>query len=1517
MFLLMERPFCWSGSMTSKVIICGLVLSVCGLTQVGIGQQIQFQPGGQVAEVTNVFPRAPREMTQNIVRANRAIEDERYSDAAAYLGELLVNNDAEDYFTGKGNEGGTQLSLKAEAQRILTEMPQRGREAYQSLYGADARKLLNDAVDSGSIEDLQKVTSQYFNTDAGYEATILIAKYEMGRGRTLSAAMQLRRLASSPGGAQFEPQLSLLLAESWYASGLVKNARETLLNLQTRHPKAVFRIGEEDVRLFAPDEDPLAWLAKRSGEPLESFAIEENHWATHRGNATRNARSAGGMPVTSLRWRLPTAPNPNDESLVFKLEKRYRESGSPVLPAMFPLAIDDYVFMRSPHRLVVADFRTGKRVWEYPWKKENKDSLQQTPNSQIAQREMELQQRIWEDAAWGQMSSDGHRIYLLDDMKLLTGTRVLNGGMIQRQSPTKVNKLLALDLEGEGKTSWVIGTLSKEEDTFENNDYFFLGAPLPLLGKLYVLAERENEIKLAVLDAKTGTEDWVQSIANVENRYFDVRRHLAGASPSFADGVMICPTTAGAIVAVELSSKSLLWGYSYPQKQAAGYQRGIRIVNNSKMPDPDHWSDATATIDNGRVFVTPIESDKLHCLDLFTGKAIWDPIPREDMRYVACVHDNRLILVGNSDIRALDVATGKLLWKSDLTAAASGRGYYTDHYYIVPTNDRKLTKVDLNTGKRVAQIESEQILGNLICHNGSVISQGAKWVSAFNQSEPLEKETSLRLKNNPKDAWALARRGELKLTAGDSLAAIEDFRAAFQQEPSDSHRALLVNTMVSLLKSDYEEHGEFVDELQSLLQNSNERIELLRWRIVGLQGQGEHRQACNTLFKLADMLIEQSEQGQFQAGGTPIAESEVTTSVGRWVQSQLASNYASLNVGEKSEVARELAVRRRAALSSKSTGDLNRYLNYFGFEPQANEVRLKLARIHTEAGSLLEAEFLLTGLMSTSSDEIQEESATLLAKLTESQSSLSSANLSAYSWNHGQVEVAEKQPESSAGYGYQRNVDVNVIHRQGTLPNSLRLSFQRHTDELVLFNGIGRRVAEHRLYGERNPLGSFRRSGNHEARQAQLFGRLMLVQLNKQIVAVDGWRTSGDASETVLWRSNTIATTSNEELLVRGMLNEMTSKPSPWGDTEYLLNDRSRRSSVVMGPVSQQGVCLLQGGELTALNPLTGEMIWSRTGIESGSTIFGDDEFVFVVSQSGEAIRIFRMLDGSKVDAPPLDKDETRWTAQGRNVLAWKVLEDVQRLRVYDALTGETVWQHDAARNSRAWLIENDEIALLEKTGEFYIYKLDASEPVLKAFLPLENGDRKTLNSIYVLRNSEQYLLATHRSTSLKVGDDRIQAAPGGFYTPLVHGHLYAFDRKTGESLWQHPVAIDGYGMPLKQPADSPALVFLRHVMPENKRPYTQAICIDRRDGSLIYRNRSIKSPTSTFRVSGDPDAQTVSLLLPSLTVTLNFSDNAGPPEPTAQLGEAASSYRPESHGISGELFRAFGRGAERALQTP
>ena len=126
--------------------------------------------------------------------------------------------------------------------------------------------------------------------------------------------------------------------------------------------------------------------------------------------------------------------------------------------------------------------------------------------------------------------------------------------------------------------------------------------------------------------------------------------------------MLVCPTSAGAIVAVDLATHKLLWGYEYPQGQVGQGPNMMAMrfaMGNGGFPVPsyagDRWADATATIVDGRVLVTPVEvggEQPMYCLSLIDGKLLWKIDQRGDNVYIGAVQDGKVVVVGKRKVEA-------------------------------------------------------------------------------------------------------------------------------------------------------------------------------------------------------------------------------------------------------------------------------------------------------------------------------------------------------------------------------------------------------------------------------------------------------------------------------------------------------------------------------------------------------------------------------------------------------------------------------------------------------------------------------------------------------------------------------------------------------------------------------------------------------------------------------------------------------------------------------------------------
>ena len=266
---------------------------------------------------------------------------------------------------------------------------------------------------------------------------------------------------------------------------------------------------------------------------------------------------------------------PNLEKLFGQLSQTYRESNFVALPSLHPLVVNDLVLMRTATTLLAVDFHTGKRMWDVPIDDAIAESLDlsganaQLPNS--SQIIAGLDQRLWDDATYGTLSSDGDYVFSVEDLTISVAPNLQQARMIVMQNgrrqppppwPRNFNRLTAHEIRT-GKLKWEIGG-PRGELELSMPGAFFLGPPLPLMGSVYCLAEVNSEIRLLALDAKSGKTQWTQQLAVVEIDVLqDPQRRLAGVSPSYSDGILVCPTASGAIIAVDLTTRSLLWGYRY------------------------------------------------------------------------------------------------------------------------------------------------------------------------------------------------------------------------------------------------------------------------------------------------------------------------------------------------------------------------------------------------------------------------------------------------------------------------------------------------------------------------------------------------------------------------------------------------------------------------------------------------------------------------------------------------------------------------------------------------------------------------------------------------------------------------------------------------------------------------------------------------------------------------------------------------------------------------------------------
>ncbi|MGH7135836.1 MAG: PQQ-binding-like beta-propeller repeat protein, partial [Pirellulales bacterium] len=775
------------------------------------------QSGENDAATDSVFYPPDRDTLQRLARAGELVEEKRYGEAARFLSSILES--AEDYFYQPQRGLPLYRSLKQEAQRMIGELGEEGRASYELQYGAEARRLLDDAVSQGDRGRLAEVARQYFHTQAGYEATYLLGHSEMQRGQPLAAALCLERLRAAPGVAKFEPTLTAITAVCWARAGRPEQGATILRSLRRDFPNAEFDLAGKRTKIFSADAEAGAWLAAAAGPHDDQAASRAaREWTLYRGGAARNAASEGSSPLLNRRWSVPVADAKDLEEMLSKIYQDYLERGTRVLPGLHPLAARDFVLMRSLTGLVGVDFRTGKRIWTSSEATVDQllEALPRQPGQQTPPVGNWLERRVWDNAVYGTLSSDGNYVYSIDDPPRTQRPEIAELENVEQSQPRQLmfnnrpfppaverpaNELRAYEIASQGKLMWV----SVEQPALAG--MYFLGPPLPVGGSLYVLGESKGEIRLFVLNPRSGAVEWSQQLVIVDSNPIEDRlRHTAGATPSYSDGILVCPTSAGAVVAVDLTTRSLLWGYQYP-KSFDGNMAVNRMMQFRFQPIPqvndnddnDRWTDASVTLADGHALFTPVEASEIYCLGLTDGKLKWQK-PHEDGLYVACVHQGNVIVVGSRTVKALRLTDGESAWHGASLAlpsnsTPSGRGFYNQGRYYLPLSSAEVAAIDLHDGRIVARSRSRSgtVPGNLICYHGAVISQGIDRVESFYQLDELREQVAKALRQHPDDPEALARQAELLLDEGQFGDAVKQLRRSYELADEPRTRELLVS----------------------------------------------------------------------------------------------------------------------------------------------------------------------------------------------------------------------------------------------------------------------------------------------------------------------------------------------------------------------------------------------------------------------------------------------------------------------------------------------------------------------------------------------------------------------------------------------------------------------------------------------------------------------------------------------------------------------------------------------------
>jgi outer membrane protein assembly factor BamB/tetratricopeptide (TPR) repeat protein len=1070
-------------------------------------------------------------------------------------------------------------------------------------------------------------------------------------------------------------------------------------------------------------------------------------------------------------------------------------------------------------------------------------------------------------------------------------------------------------------------------------DSHFLGPPLPLDGKLYFLNEKDREIRLVCLDTgklparNVQLKDlddaivWVQPLGTAREKILiDFGRRINGTQIAYGDGVLVCPTNTGALVGVDALTHNLLWAHTYADVPA-------------KAP-PGAWKASAPIVQSGKVVFALPDGPELRCLDLRTGRLRWGSKRREDDIYLGGVIADRVVIVGKKDVRALALDDGKEAWslptgRPSGRGAASENVFYLPLKDTVDGTGPEVVAIDVAKGRAVGHARAEKdprtgspnILGNIIFSDGVMVSQSATELVVFPLLKAKLKETEDQLKKDPNSPRGLFDRGRQREGGGNLLGAAEDYRAALAGDPppdlAPQLRARLIDVLTELLRRDFGAGEMYLKECEALIgepADPKTKAETLRRRVTLLTIKGRGYEAQG---KVVDALDAYLELGALKDDRllSVVDEPSLKASPAAWARSRITALYAAAKPPLPQRIDEEIDRRWTALRKGKDEDALRAFVSVLSPSFAAGrEASLELAErlMKGDRAAHLEAEALLLRLSDQREDltkavQALESLARLMARRGELEDALLYYRRMARDFPTTVVRDGKKGAdylndlagdkrfspylETEPPAGKPRWSAQLTVHdkpptqpppvlytfapRGEVLPSLLRYRFA--LNDADNFKIIDRQTGEQQetvpvrvrvrslLHAALNtePLALHYDLGYHAA------GHILVVSMGQWVMGFDA------LGNRVLWERRLVAPPQS------GSLPEIRIEPED-GSLHAVNADKTTTRVARVGLVAAGLVVLLTQDGLSAVDVLTGQTVWQRSDVAATSAVFGDGERVYAVARGADGkatgTRAFRARDGAAVAVTDFATvHDQRVRVAGGELLAVEKGAGGLVLRLYDPAAGKDVWSQKFAAGSVVMRSHDPDLAgVLAPDGQTTVVSLSRRKVVMGGIVGTDHV--KNLIEAHLLADGQAVYIALHNKDPQReetAGESNLQPF-SGLRGIKVNGFVYSFNRHTSKIIWASEVREQE--LVVEPGQDLPVLLFTARSRAGRTGRFIALEILDKRTGKLFFRFPPRGGPAldpatngSISAIRRDPASDRIELLADTYKVTITRAPEPSP----------------------------------------
>ena len=1475
----------------------------------------------------HIDARAPKDRKQVdlLKKAAAAIEKGDWSNAVDLLnGVLGQDQDGVERTTGEG-----WLSVRERALRLMRKLPSEIVQTFRQRWGAEAQRRLDEATHEGRADQIASVAYRFLWTDAGQAAADRLGARHLDRGEAELATLWFQRLLDVAAPITQSRRWQLRAAMAARLAGNDSQADRWLKGTDAADSKL-----DEAERLSIGGESHAISEWWKSLKTNVAAALAQTDWPMSFGSSNRAASFAKGTPLLLPRWTQSLTQFQPIQQQIEMLVEDWHDINRSTMTVSQPLLVDGLVAVRTLIGVQVFDLQRGQLRWSTADRlpveslASNKSLAVMQNNGMNANGwvggriavsvdasgsgvdQNGLAQLLFLNGNFGQLSSDGRQLFVVED-DTFVGSGVLNvwgaDTELSRRDPLKrnwsSNKLVSYDLHN-GQVLWSVGgPASTEALQAELSGVFFFGAATPDGDDLFIVGERDGEVRLFCLELETGKLRWSQLLAMAELSISrDPVRRSFMAQVAISDGVVVCPTTVGWLAGVDRASHQLLWVHRYSQPQI-GNGAGRRMQNQAMtvaLNWGQRWLTATPVIVGESVVYTPQEVvdeagnvSGVICLGLHDGRTLWAKPKASNWLAMNGVADNKVLVVGHNQFVALSLADGKELWSVPVQQGEgilSGLGSVAGDQWHLPLSSGQLWTLALKDGAIVSKQwgPPKTMLGNLSMSRGSLISVHAAGMSCFEQRESIAAQIQESKKTDPNNAHALMTEASILLRSRDTEGAWKVLQqideSSVSAESRTRFRDVCRDALTTLIQFRPETHGAELTRLERLIDSPVDRLVWQRLKLSELRGRNELVAALGLLLEIARGDLEQT----MLMPSVP----ERSVRLSAWLSGQLVDLWEAMSPEVRSSVEPQFATELSAVVGDRAEGDSvrdrpqqresrQRMLDLFGFHPLAKELRWREVEQLIAEKDFSQAELLL--LRATESDDASE-----VARAWQRMLALYLA--------HGLTEDAVIAGQRLKGMGdVKLSDDMTAAKFVEQEVAAGRLALQSavssaSADWNSLTFQMDRSLATPNLAEAQECSVSDSTWPFFVAKRWQYQATRATMTTQRLIVA--GYETQPSTWSLPLRQKSgspfgggiAVRTVGHEMLVYHGEVLHMLSpvdrrvlwtRPTEsrgnYFDPQQVLrriplpmlmtHEFVTRQADAADEAQRNGLLTLCSTELvayrgrrslTVVDAATGKWRWELRDVPNDTRFQTTRDLIFFSSQKWPNGLLLRSRDGSEM---PLDEtvrksfQNSKLSVDGDLIVVTRATHSEKTevaVERWNPLRKASIWKRSfTVTDQFAWL-DQQSLVTLSTDHTLNLTDLDTGEQ--RKIGSVKGGDSAN-------RNLRRYVISDRERVFLIVAAEQQNANNDNMTIP-ANGMIYAFDRRVGGELWKQ--TMENQNLIVQQFAASPVLFFssrradqpravLGQVNQFNQPITSSLVLLDKKSGRKLFEG-AFANPYGNFR---------------------------------------------------------------------